>query len=52
MAANRKVQTATIDLILNLGRPQSPWPLVHPLLNLVPNPTSNPDMKKPGKVVQ
>ena len=28
--------------MLNLGSPHSPCPLVHPLLILVPNPTSNP----------
>ena len=51
MAVERKTPTATNDRILNLGIPQSPWPLVHPLLSLVPNPTRNPDNMKPGNAV-
>ena len=36
--------TATKERILNLGIPQTPWPEVHPLPNLVPNPTKSPAM--------
>ena len=39
--------TAMIDLMLNLGIPQSPCPEVHPLLNLVPKPTSKPPSANP-----
>ncbi len=45
------MQTATKDLILKRGRPQSPCPLVHPLPNLVPKPTKKPASTKPGNVV-
>ena len=40
--------TATIERIDNLGRPQTPWPLVQPLPSLVPNPTRNPAEAKPS----
>jgi hypothetical protein len=43
IAVKRKVRTATKDLNENLGRPHRPWPLVHPLDNSVPTPTSNPE---------
>lgn len=46
------MHTATIDLILSLGRPHNPCPLVHPLDNFVPNPTNSPARKYPGYVVQ
>lgn len=49
---NKKVQTATIDLILNRGRPHNPCPLVHPFDNFVPKPTNSPAIKNPGYVVQ
>lgn len=45
--AVKKSPTATIDLLLNLGKPHKPCPLVHPFPNLVPNPTSNPDKMYP-----
>lgn len=38
----RKIITAPNDLSESLGRPQSPWPLVQPEANWVPNPTRNP----------
>jgi hypothetical protein len=47
-AVVKKVPTATNDLTLNLAIPHSPWPLVHPLLNLVPKPTRKPDIANPG----
>ena len=43
IAVNRKVITATKDLSENLGNPHRPCPLVHPLDNSVPKPTSNPE---------
>lgn len=52
IAVSKKVHTATIDLILSLGRPHNPCPLVHPLDNFVPNPTNSPARKYPGYVVQ
>lgn len=52
IAVNKNVQTATNDLILNLGRPHKPWPLVQPLDNFVPKPTRSPAKKNPGNVVQ
>jgi hypothetical protein len=52
IAVNKNIITAKNDLILNLGNPQSPCPLVHPFDNLVPNPTSKPARKYPGYVVQ
>lgn len=52
MAVNKKTQTATKDLILNLEIPHKPWPLVQPLLNLVPNPTKKPERTNPGNVVK
>lgn len=47
IAVTRKIPTDTNDLILNLGRPQSPCPLVHPFCNFAPNPTRNPERTKP-----
>lgn len=43
--------TATNDLMLSLGRPHSPWPLVHPLPSLVPKPTKSPASANPKKDV-
>lgn len=43
--------TATKDLILNLESPHNPWPLVHPLPSLVPNPTKRPARANPKKEV-
>ena len=40
--------TATKDLILNLAKPHSPWPLVHPLDNFVPKPTNTPAKANPS----
>jgi hypothetical protein len=34
--------TAANERGLKRARPQTPWPEVQPLLNLVPNPTQNP----------
>ena len=47
-----KVMTATNDLRLNLASPQSPWPLVHPFDNFVPNPTRIPDKANPNCEVE
>jgi hypothetical protein len=47
MAVARKTQTVTMDLMLILGSPHNPCPLVHPLLSFVPNPTNNPAMVYP-----
>jgi hypothetical protein len=51
IAVHKNVPTATNDLMLSLAIPQSPWPLVQPLLNLVPNPTNSPANANPGYVV-
>ena len=40
---------ATIDLLLNLGRPHIPWPLVHPFDIFAPKPTKNPAKINPGR---
>ena len=40
---------ATMDLLLNLGSPQTPCPLVHPFAILAPKPTRNPAIINPGK---
>jgi len=42
----RKVRTAVNDRVENLGSPQSPCPLVHPLARSVPKPTNNPATTK------
>jgi len=42
IAVKRKIHTATIERMLNLGIPHKPCPLVHPLPSFVPKPTSNP----------
>lgn len=47
----KKMLTAVKDLLLNLGNPHKPWPLVHPLLSLVPNPTKRPAIAKPMRDV-
>lgn len=39
--------TAAIDLTDNLGKPQTPWPLVQPFPNFVPNPTKKPAIAAP-----
>ncbi len=39
---DRNTSTATIDRVLNLGRPQRPCPLVQPLPSFVPKPTKRP----------
>jgi hypothetical protein len=43
-----KVPTAVNERIENLGKPQIPCPLVQPLANLVPNPTSRPPITRPS----
>jgi hypothetical protein len=43
-----KEQTATKDLIDNLGNPHTPCPLVHPFPIFVPNPTKNPLKQHPA----
>lgn len=47
----KKVQTATKDRRLSLGIPHNPCPLVHPLLSLVPKPTSKPARPNPNRDV-
>ena len=42
-----KHSTAIDERIDNLGKPQTPWPLVHPFPNLVPKPTSRPAIIEP-----
>lgn len=46
-----KVQTATNDLIDNLGNPHTPCPLVQPLPILVPKPTKNPLITLPPQPI-
>lgn len=41
-------RTATIDLMLNLASPHSPWPLVHPFESFVPIPTRIPAKANPS----
>lgn len=42
-----KQKTAIDERIDSLGKPHTPCPLVHPLPNLVPNPTKRPEMIEP-----
>ena len=42
MAAAMKIKVATIERGDSRAMPQTPWPDVQPLLNLVPKPTSKP----------
>jgi hypothetical protein len=51
IAEHKKTPTATNERILNRANPQSPWPLVHPFPNLVPNPTRRPANANPKKEV-
>ena len=51
IALKRNTTTATRDLTLNLDKPHKPCPLVHPLPNLVPNPTNSPAIANPRKDV-
>lgn len=41
------VHTATNDLTLNLGNPQTPWPDVHPFPIFVPKPIKSPPKINP-----
>lgn len=43
IAVTRNMMTAVKERRENRGSPQSPWPLVQPLPNSVPNPTNAPD---------
>ena len=47
----KNIITEANDLILNLDKPHSPCPLVHPFPNFVPNPTSKPAKANPKKDV-
>lgn len=46
IAVNKNTITAVNDLKENLGKPQRPWPLVHPFPSSVPTPTRNPATTK------
>ena len=46
-----KVHVATIDLMANLGMPQTPCPLVHPLPIRTPTPTNSPPMNQAAMCV-
>jgi hypothetical protein len=46
IAVNKNTITATKDRNENLGIPHKPCPLVHPLENSVPRPTSAPEIIK------
>jgi hypothetical protein len=50
IAVIKKTPTDTNDLMLNLGSPQSPCPLVHPFCIFAPNPTRNPERANPKYV--
>ena len=47
MATGKNVNTAIMDRMDNLGRPQTPCPLVHPFPSLAPNPTKSPAKQNP-----
>jgi hypothetical protein len=51
MPVSKKVIVATNERHDNLPKPHTPWPLVQPLPNEVPSPTSNPPAASnhPGK---
>ena len=44
-----KNEIATIDLLLSLGSPQTPCPLVHPFAIFDPKPTKNPAKMNPRR---
>ncbi len=44
----KKRMTETKDRILKRANPHSPWPLVHPFANFVPNPVSIPAKAYPN----
>ena len=46
IAIIKAIEMYTHDLIDNLGRPHTPWPLMHPFPIFTPNPTRNPDIAK------